>query len=546
MDHADKRVSSVAARMPTAPILRTFQSRPRASVSALRPARARRPLLRTWLASFAVLFVAAAAWSFASPLGSAPDEPAQLVRAASVVRGQLLGSPLPHAAKSQGSTVVVEVPEVFASLNWDVSCFRGLVDVPAGCQAPLANSTQDEPMATYVGRYPPLYYVLVGLPTLLFVSVKGIYGARLMSAALSAAMLALAVVSVRRCRGRPLLGAGLSLAATPMVLYLAGVINPSGLEVSSAISGWAAAMALTSATKEELRPSLVAPLGISLVSLVLVRSLSPLWALAILSALIVLRPGVPVRELYRLRSVKAWSAAVVLASGLALGWDLVAGALRGQAGTPLPPGASEPEVVQLAFDHLHALVLSTIGQFGWLETPSPFAVVALWLGALGAVVLLALCAASRREATAVAGLLLGWALFSFLFVLAFAREYGIVGQGRDFMGLIVGLPLLAGLAARGPAELVGPMKRLSGLLVVSLALGQVVDFYGTLRRFTVGLPSPATAFASVPGGWQPPMYAPLLVAVFALSMGGFAAILLRPANRARELFVIGGLTERVA
>ena len=194
-----------------------------------------RPLVRLWLASFAVLFVAIAAWSFASPLGSGPDEPAHLVRAVSLVRGQLVGQDLPHPTTAQKSTVIVQVPEVFASLETHVGCFQYKSNVPAGCQRPLNGSTHTVSVETYVGRYPPLYYALVGLPTLVLVSAKGIYAARLVSGALSAAMLALAITSLRRCRGAPLLAAGVAVAITPMALYLAAVVSPSGLEIASAI-----------------------------------------------------------------------------------------------------------------------------------------------------------------------------------------------------------------------------------------------------------------------------------------------------------------------
>jgi hypothetical protein len=71
----------------------------------------------TWLISFSVFYLAIAAWTFASPLGSAPDEPAHLLRAASLVRGQLLGTPLPHPSLEQQSTVTVEVPQVLAELD---------------------------------------------------------------------------------------------------------------------------------------------------------------------------------------------------------------------------------------------------------------------------------------------------------------------------------------------------------------------------------------------------------------------------------------------
>ena len=152
---------------------------------------------------------------------------------------------LPHPTDAQKSTVIVKVPEVFASLETDVGCYQYKSAVPAGCQHPLNSSTHTVSVKTCVGRYPPLYYAMVGLPTLAFVSVeKGLHAARLVSCAV-VAMLALAVASsLCRCRGAPLFAAGISLAVTPMALYLAAVVNPSGLEIASAISAWAAAMSL--------------------------------------------------------------------------------------------------------------------------------------------------------------------------------------------------------------------------------------------------------------------------------------------------------------
>ena len=56
------------------------------------------------------------AWAFASPLGSGPDEPAHLIKAASVVRGELVGP--------QGDTGnIVDVP---AAVAWTATqdCYR--------------------------------------------------------------------------------------------------------------------------------------------------------------------------------------------------------------------------------------------------------------------------------------------------------------------------------------------------------------------------------------------------------------------------------------
>lgn len=482
----------------------------------------------TWLLAFVLLFVAAGSWSLAVPLGSSPDEPAQLIRAASLVRGQLVGQPLPGAGAARGSVVVVQVPEVFAALANDVSCFNVDPWKPAGCQLPLGGSTVSQPVETYVGRYPPLYYALVGLPTLAMVSVKGIYAARLVSAALSAAMLALAVVSVRRCRGRPLFGAGLSLAVTPMVFYLAGMLNPSGFEMSAAVAVFAGTLALASLPLERVGPAALSAVGVPALCLMLVRSLAPLWVLAALAVLVVMRPWREVALLLRRRAVRWWLLAGVVAAGTGLAWDLTAGALRLQPGMALPSHGGEVAVLHAVMDRMHLIAVSSIGQFGWLDTPSPFGVVTAWTAGFGLLAALALLSARRRQVAAVLGTGLAWAAFCFLFVLAMVPSHGLVGQGRDFLGLAAGMPLVAGVCVR-PSALPGRLRSLAGaaryVLPAAAAVCQVADFYWVMRRYDVGLRGPMDPFAHVAGGWAPPVPGPVLLAVFVVAVGGTALVL---------------------
>jgi hypothetical protein len=484
-------------------------------------------LFKTWVSCFGVLFVAVAAWTFASPMGSGPDEPAHLIRAASLVRGQLLGKPIPHSTNAMKSTLTVEAPQVFARLANDVGCFQFQSNVTAQCQGSLAGSAHDVAVYTYVGRYPPLYYALVGLPTLAVVSPGGMYLARLVSGALSAAMLALAVTSLRRCRGAPLLGAGLALATTPMALYLASVINPSGLEIASAICAWAAAMALASEPAEVVSTSTVAALGGSAVVLILTRALSPLWLLFIGAALVALCPSVG--ALLRRRSVRGWLVGCIAAGVVAVIWDLVADPFLTEPGSALPPGATESQIFLLALERLDLLVTSTIGYFGWLDTPSPFGVLVTWLAALGAVVLVGACVAHRRGATVVAGSILAWVALPVALIMAEARHEGIPGQGRDFMALAVGIPIVAGVVAGERLLDRRTTLRLATLVITALAACQVADFYGALRRNTVGDDGPINAFASVTGRWAPPLPAALLFIVFTLAMIAFAFLLRRAA-----------------
>ena len=480
---------------------------------------------RIWAVSFVVIWLAAAAWSVASPVGSGPDEPAHLIRAASLVRGELLGKPLRHVTSSNKAYLAVKVPQVFARLANDVQCFQSDPSQPASCQGSLAGSPADVRVYTYVGRYPPLYYALVGLPTLAMVSPGGIYLARFLSAALSAAMLALGAVCLRRCRGTPLLGAGLALAVTPMTLYLAGVINPSGLEISSAISAWVAVMALASGADEAAPdPVVVGTLGISLIVLLLVRGISPIWAGCIALALLALL-GRRVRALGHVRAVQRWLLGLAAASLVALAWDLYADPFLTEPGSPLPHGASTSQVFMLALERLDLLMTSSIGQFGWLDTPSPLGVIVTWLGALGAVVLIGTCVARRREALVAAGTLAAWVVVPLTMILVEARSEGIMGQGRDFMALAVGIPLVAAAAAGERFAGHRASLRLVTVVLVALVLCQISDFYGALRRNTVGITGPVNAFAATSDAWHPPVPALVAFIAFIIATATFALYL---------------------
>lgn len=502
---------------------RHYGLRPRPGPSLRRGPSTR--LVSTWLAAFAVLFLAAAAWSFASPLGSGPDEPAHLDRAASLVRGQWLGTPLPHPTNFQKSTVTVRVPEVFAALANDIGCFQFKSQVPAGCRPALPASAKEVSTQTYVGRYPPLYYLLVGLPTLFLVSVKGIYGARLVSCALSAAMLALAITSLRRCRGTPLLAAGAAVAVTPMVIYLAGVINPNGLEVASAVSAWVSAMALASQPLEELSASTIGSLGASLMVLVLARPLSPIWALAVVAALVIVERRWSWRELFGLSTARAWAGGFIAALVAAAAWDLYANPFLTEPGTPLPAHTSESGIVVMAIERLDLLVNSSIGFFGWLDAPSPEAVIVAWLFVLGFLVLVGAALGRLRGVAAMCGTLAAWVVLPVAVAVVQARTEGILGQGRDYLGLAVGIPILAAaIAGERFANRDGSL-RLVSIVVAVLAVAQLADFYGTLRRYMVGTKGPLNAFVHVAGGWGPPVPGILLLVLFALFMAAFAGIL---------------------
>ena len=111
----------------------------------------RRVLLVTW----ALLSALSAVWALATPIAASPDEPAHIIRAASVVRGQLVGTPSPKGH-------VVNVPRYIADTQSE-TCFAFHPTVTADCshladRDPGATTTA----TTTAGLYNPLYYYAVG------------------------------------------------------------------------------------------------------------------------------------------------------------------------------------------------------------------------------------------------------------------------------------------------------------------------------------------------------------------------------------------------
>lgn len=209
-----------------------------------------------------ILFCLSAAWSFATPIGAGQDEPAQLVKAASVARGEFVGSTpsgksLALAARNglaycryvkfahvcNRAVTVVTVPQTFANLRIP-ACYRKRAKVPAGCAPGFSGSGQETMATTYVGRYPPLYYAIVGLPSLAWHSDVAVYLMRLLSGLLTALFVGLALALATVWSRSRMLTLAVAVTATPMVIILGSAVNPNGLEVATAICVWTGGLIL--------------------------------------------------------------------------------------------------------------------------------------------------------------------------------------------------------------------------------------------------------------------------------------------------------------
>ncbi|MDE3064197.1 MAG: DUF2142 domain-containing protein [Acidobacteriota bacterium] len=468
---------------------------------------------------FALTFVAMACWSFADPLVAAPDEQAHMIRAYAISHGQI-GHQVPGPDKA---LVDVTVP---TSVNFTKAyprCFQFRGAVSAACAPAFDTSTAPVVTDTYVGHYPPLYYVLVGLPSYLSAHVTGLYLMRLASSAICALMVALSAYVVARWSRRRVLAAGVAVAMTPITWFLASSVNPSGFEIVTAICLWTSLAVLAADYVEDPPVGLVAIIGASGAVLTLIRGLSPLFV-ALIGVVIAVAVG-PVRlwALVRRRRDVQWAlGAIAGAAVLAAAWIFTQHTLSiAPDGAKVAPGTSEYEIMRLVAHHIRDWIRQAVGVMGWLDTPMPHWFYDLWYLMIAVLFVGGLVLASVRVKVALAGIAVLSVLVPFVLVVRQVHQLGIVWQGRDLMPLAVGVPILAaGMWSRSRRSRVLQRNVSVGIvgLVAILTMG---SFYLNLRRYAVGRAGSRLFFVHS-GGWSPPTGSFLTLAVYGVVTAALA------------------------
>ena len=147
----------------------------------------------TWLTAlvaFVGLSLLSTAWAVATPLSASPDEPAHIIKAAAVVRGQLIGEP----TSRQGFTTVT-IPSAVGNA-WAWTCPAYHPQTTADCQVITGDSTVRSTV-TSAGLYNPTYYALVGWPSLVFSTPHAaVYSMRFVSGLICSFFLAVAFTAL--------------------------------------------------------------------------------------------------------------------------------------------------------------------------------------------------------------------------------------------------------------------------------------------------------------------------------------------------------------
>jgi Predicted membrane protein (DUF2142) len=488
------------------------------------------------------------AWVLASPIGASPDEAAHINYAWGTVTGQTVSRE--HLVTiAQGRTATrVQVPQSLLQYP-EPACYATHPERPVTPCLPIPADTKQEAIqASYMSRYPPLYYGIEGaeLRVASAVGLSGprvLYGARLASAVLSWLTVAFGVfLLAKRFPARVVLLATL-LALPAMTWFLAGSVNPNGIEIAAAFLLAAGVLSMRVDLARGLR-SVAAILAIPLGTLLLAwsRPLSWVWASLILALLLVpnsqrddksWRQRLPVR---RLGATATTATVLVLVSSMA--WFVYALQVRAaEQGTHLTttaawaglPPVARPVVLLL---HVGTMVSEQIGTFGWLDTPLPTVAVLAWVAITG----VAVAAWSAGRSSLVPRWSVG-AVLGLGYLAAILDEYrGAWGwQGRYLLPVTAAVCVFAipGLM-NGLERWAAPRRMVEWMLVVLMGVNalSVVWFlfrnvYG-VRDWPGRLPT-----APLPGGvptWAPPLGQGAVLALVTLAFAGgvFAVWALRP------------------
>ena len=422
-----------------------------------------------------------------------------------MIRGDLNGVDVQTA---YGLAARVTAPRWLDSLN--PTCFLHQVEVTPACVKPLADTSGEKQFNIVMGAYSPWYFFGMGVPTLGLSGRGTLYLMRALTALVCAALLASAFASAQRLGRWAVIG--VFAALTPMVLYLGGVINPNGIEIASAIVVWISAAALARANAIDER--LLARTAIAYAICVNTRALSlPLASIAVVVPILFLAGRERWRAIAALRRFRLWVGVAAVGIVFELGWSLYEGVKDDLL----------PKVSFTFFDGLRltwTVFVEAIATFGWTDVRIPGLAV-LWLVVFVVLVALALSYATLREGTVLVGLIVAAVVLPiFVRMLQLPRLHA-VWLGRYGLPLSSGVPILAGVLIA--TRLTRPTRVTqigSVVLPAGLAVGQVVAFWVTARRYGVGASGRVLYF--VDPIWSPPLSSVLPVVAFAIAVGALA------------------------
>jgi hypothetical protein len=465
------------------------------------PAARRRSARLLWVLVFAAFFLLIGGWALAAPHAGAPDEGDHMLRAYAAADGQLLPE-LVDTKSGTGARFTVPrglIPDY---------CWQFRPEVSAACAGEPGGDRTMVREDVIVGRYPPLYYAVVGLPLRLSPDWPGILLARLISAAMCAALLATALTDALRWSRHRLLAVGVIAAVTPMAAHMAAAVNPNGLEIAAGVALAAAAVPLLQLPEAQRSHQLLRHVGIAAVTMSAIRVLGPLWVVLVIAALLLPVTRARLAGWWRWAAARRWAVIVVVTMAASAAWTLTFKAndigdytrgrtfetVQGFRWTLRDAGAWPDQMV---------------GIMSWLDAPMPPFVYILWQAAIAALLVWGFVLADWRGRLTLLALGTAAVGVPFAMQVAFINKTGIVTSGRYLLPMAAALPIFAALLLQRSGLAEQASRSAVRILTVVLLPLHLVCLGATMVRWQRGV-SPdynggLAAVNPLGGSWHPPL-----------------------------------------
>jgi hypothetical protein len=466
------------------------------------------------------------AWIVGNPPYGGPDEWHHYVRAVSIGHGQLVGEP---AGLDGAKAIVGPVRPRYlsskvydAQLQW-VAQHTTRVHVPAGMtpgwfrcgalqQDPAIPASclngsrplpQPQELFNPAGTYQPFPYLVPAALARAIVDPDSLTRAMRSSKALMALLFIAASILLLWHEPSKLLSLlGLVAALTPMAVFLSATVNPSGLEITSAVAFASALIRLTRGDGDRRWTWIVMAIAGSV--LALSRGQGPLWI--VFDAALVI-PLVGIRHVSRIAlQDKRWSvpAFVLIAVAIVLNrlWEYLYSPTL--ALDPFPLEAS----IRAGLRQLPEVLRQQIGVFDYLEVDMPSIAYAIWTILTCILIVVGFTLGTDRERSLLLIAIVVTLALPVALVAMVMRHTGFPLQGRYVLAVSAIVPLLAGeILVRHHERLWMAVKRLLPLLIAAAAVTQFVAWWANARRFAVGRNGPrwfvTAAEWTPPWGWWP-------------------------------------------
>ena len=460
-------------------------------------------------------------WSFLTPLFSGPDEPSNFIRSAAVVRGEWIGENYPASIEKSYWSTYVHIDPQFGTANAIPWCFAPFPEKP-GCGIAVEDApVVDIPTWTNMGRYPPLPFVISGIGTVFGATDLSVLMARLMTSLVSAVLIACSAYAILR-RQQSLLG--LLLALTPGTIFLASAMNPSAIEICSAIAVWSI---LPSVIQDKVPDRTTK--AIFLAAGVLLIATRPIGIAVYITAVLISWIAYGKTTLAQVIKTNKTALSVHGLSAALMAWWYVA-VYSFQTSPSLTAGTQKVLLstqITRSLQHIPELLDQHVGNFGWLDTPIPRG--ALWLYALIAAVAIftSLQRLGKRKTFALTLLSCVVVGISLAVDMNFYAMFGWFGaQGRHIAPVLGGLPLIVfSQFAFG--------NRLRFAVIIGWSVVMVWAGLGALRRYTVGVNGNNTFLMFSERVWNPSIGFGVAVTLLIVASCAVAAIAI-DSERARD------------